>query len=1036
MLKTVREACILQPNALDIHICDQIEQLDELISAEGDGLEFFAKTHITHGMDTLIREGIKRLAGKSNNAVFHLKQAMGGGKTHLIVGFGLLAKNASLRSKICSALPQAVPCIEDFDVAKVAAFNGRNNPPNFFWGEIAAQLGRADTFRDFWIGGPKAPDERDWLKLFDGGEPILILLDELPPYFHYLDTQKVGNGTVADIVTRAFANMLTAAGKKANVCIVVSDLSATYGAGTSLIHRALNDAKGELGRQEYTITPVDLSGNEVYEILRKRLFVSMPDSDVIESVAEHFGQELAEAGKAKIVSRGAESIADEIAETYPFHPRLKNLVALFKENENFKQTRGLMELISRLLKSVWERPTNDVFLIGPQYFDLSIADVREKLAEISDMRSVIANDLWDVNQSANAQVIDLKCGSDAAKQVGTLLLTASLSNAVNAVKGLTREEIVESLSMPYRKPSEFLAAFDQFVAEAWYLHHTPEGRFYFDRIENLTKKLQSYANTAPENQVDELIRNRVSEMFKPSRKTVYDEVMPLPYLKDVVNKIRKSRVLLVVSPDSKLPPEEVQKFFETLSQKNNLCVLTGDKTQMASVEKAARHVFAVEKVVNVNAIPKGDPQREELEKKQLNYSQDFNSTVLSVFDKVMFPIHRPGKGSQLAYKSLETTRDTSKPFNGEELIEKTLISDPKKLFIDVGKDFDTLLNKAEILLWPENQTEARWSDVLDLMTEQAGFPWLPPKGIDQLKQLALNQGIWEDLENGYVTRSPKKKKTSVQVISETDPDDMGKVRLRVNAQNAGSVPQIYYAENPLATNQGKLLNDNHLETAALRVSFLVIDPSGQFEKGEPTIWENKLVIRNELFEEDGQRKVRLLIAPKGTLRYTLDGSEARNGQEYTEPIIIGDCDVHIWVFAEEDGIEARDDFSFAAKGKKSVEIEETKSAKLITTRGQKKLDSRSKAFKCIKEAKDKSIIFEGVTITIGEGAKSMTITVGEVQVDGEYIEVLLNTALTKFTAETVVIMTFKKANFTSGHDLKLFTEALGIELQTGEVVQQ
>lgn len=57
---------------------------------------------------------------------------------------------------------------------------------------------------------PESADEKDWLKLFDGGNPILIWLDEIPPYFHYLDTQKVGNGTVADIATRAFSNLLTA----------------------------------------------------------------------------------------------------------------------------------------------------------------------------------------------------------------------------------------------------------------------------------------------------------------------------------------------------------------------------------------------------------------------------------------------------------------------------------------------------------------------------------------------------------------------------------------------------------------------------------------------------------------------------------------------------------------------------------------------------------------------------------------------------------------------------------------------------------
>jgi hypothetical protein len=69
----------------------------------------------------------------------------------------------------------------------------------------------------------------------------------------------VGNGTVADIATRAFANLLTAAGKKKNVCVVVSDLAAAYDTGARLINRALEDARSELGRQERSITPVDLA---------------------------------------------------------------------------------------------------------------------------------------------------------------------------------------------------------------------------------------------------------------------------------------------------------------------------------------------------------------------------------------------------------------------------------------------------------------------------------------------------------------------------------------------------------------------------------------------------------------------------------------------------------------------------------------------------------------------------------------------------------------------------------------------------------
>jgi predicted AAA+ superfamily ATPase len=95
-MKTVRDACQPQSNALSIRLSDQIEQLDELIATDADGVAFFKKPHITQGMQDLISEGIARLAGASSQAIFHLKQAMGGGKTHLLVGFGLLARFAEL----------------------------------------------------------------------------------------------------------------------------------------------------------------------------------------------------------------------------------------------------------------------------------------------------------------------------------------------------------------------------------------------------------------------------------------------------------------------------------------------------------------------------------------------------------------------------------------------------------------------------------------------------------------------------------------------------------------------------------------------------------------------------------------------------------------------------------------------------------------------------------------------------------------------------------------------------------------------------
>jgi len=42
-MKTVRDACQVEANALSIKLSDQIEQLDELIATEGDGAAFFEK---------------------------------------------------------------------------------------------------------------------------------------------------------------------------------------------------------------------------------------------------------------------------------------------------------------------------------------------------------------------------------------------------------------------------------------------------------------------------------------------------------------------------------------------------------------------------------------------------------------------------------------------------------------------------------------------------------------------------------------------------------------------------------------------------------------------------------------------------------------------------------------------------------------------------------------------------------------------------------------------------------------------------------
>jgi hypothetical protein len=153
--------------------------------------------------------------------------------------------------------------------------------------------------------------------------------------------------------------------------------------------------------------------------------------------------------------------------------------------------------------------------------------------------------------------------------------------------------------------------------------------------------------------------------------------------------------------------------------------------------------------------------------------------VLSLFDQVLFPVQRGDRPPELRAKPLDQTRDTKQPFKGEEQIEKTLTTDPLKLYLDVEAEFDAIRDRAEDLLWPANQDEARWADAVDRYAEQAGMPWLPPRGLDDVQRLALSRGRWEDLGNGYISKPPSRKSTSVQVVAAGVPDDSGMVRLQL-----------------------------------------------------------------------------------------------------------------------------------------------------------------------------------------------------------------------------------------------------------------
>ena len=235
-MKYLTQLCKPRPSVFDKSKRDTVLDLTDFIDSSIDAHGFFEENYITDGMTTLLREAFRRFETKSDQGVFKLTQAMGGGKTHNLLVLGLLAMHPEYRDQVMGNIYKP----KSLGMVRVVGFSGRQTDEPFgIWGSIAKQLGKEEVFKDYY-SPLKAPGQSAWVNLLKG-DPLLILLDELPPYMQYAKSQQVGNSDLSEVTTAALSNLLVAVGKKelSNVCIVISDLKATYEEGTEQIIKAV-----------------------------------------------------------------------------------------------------------------------------------------------------------------------------------------------------------------------------------------------------------------------------------------------------------------------------------------------------------------------------------------------------------------------------------------------------------------------------------------------------------------------------------------------------------------------------------------------------------------------------------------------------------------------------------------------------------------------------------------------------------------------------------------------------------------------------
>lgn len=1025
-MKSLRQLCNPRDSVFDVQRRDTVLDISDLIDDRIDASEFFEENWVTEGMKTLLEQGFRRLEGKSSQGIYKLAQAMGGGKTHNILALGLLAKNPDLRNKVMGSIYTPD---KNLGPVEVVGFSGReSDAPLGIWGAIADQLGEKEHFKDCYTP-LKAPGQTAWENLF-AGKTVLIMLDELAPYLENARSIAIGNSDLAKVTGTALSNLLVALGKDScsRVCLVISELTGAYQSGGQQLSATISDFEKETHRTAMTLEPVRLNSDELYHILRTRIFDEIPEENEITKVAKAYMKAMRDAKQMAITSESPEQFATRIHSSYPFHPAIRDLYARFRENPGFQQTRGLIRLMRIITSRLW-----DSGLAEKQYLiaahDLDFND-RETLAELTQINNTLENAIaHDIASGGNAvaEVMDSNLEGNDAQDACKLLLMASLSNVPNAVLGLSIPELVAYMAAPGRDLTRLKGdVLEKLSTAVWYLHTNRDGKLFFKNVQNLNAKLESLVRAyIPEQAVKEL-RARLELIFKPINGWCYQRVLALPAVDEI--ELDQEKITLVINEPragSGLRRELVE-FYDQTTWKNRIAFLTGSKDTYDLLIDTGKRLKAIQQIIvdlESDNLRDDDPQMIQAKDISDIIQQNFHSAVRETFTLLWYPLEDGLVSADFRMKF------ESNKYNGEQQIVELL---KEKMKFTQEVDSETFRLKCEQRLFTIQSMP--WIEIKKRAASNPKWQWHHPGALDSLKADCILKDIWR-AQGGYIDKGPFPQPKTKVMIQEVNRDpDTGEVTLKLTPANGDT---IYYDVGAEATTASAKVDGGILKTRDLRVSFLAVDSKGQHETGEPTEWQNRLTLKYRTYQSGNDKRMQLKAIPDGEIRYTTDGSNPRDaGAVYKDPFLIPKDSIMVLAFAIKEGIESEVEIisvDWEQIGK--VEVDTKKPTIWHRRHG---FNSTKDSYEFLQLLNNHQAKASGMILTIsGEfGDKDwVELTMYEHKiVSSALIEECLE-MLRKLQGTGQVQLVAERIHFEAGQDLLDLVEELRTELQPGEVKQ-
>ena len=444
----------------------------------GDLVELMARVAVRLGVEESTQSG----------AVWRLDQAMGGGKSHGLIGLWHLAAHpaelaptdlgrevfatareiagdGNVRSDLGSPVCVVLDCdnttasSEDFGPARLLG-------ERFLWRLFDKDGHRYDQFKEH-ITSKKHLAEA----LRSTGRPVLILIDEIMDYIRLV----AANDPDGALREMAFVRALLDIVNDVPNCVVVAVMIASDQDDMALNETGVEcqtELEALLARNGRTTAVT--GGGDFAEIIRRRLFEHLATRAQTDHVADRFIEHVRGPWATKVFDKlslpSGPAFRDAVARCYPFHP---SLIAL-AENEwaqhaGFQRVRSTIRLFASAAFEQSRRAAEGEWvpeLIDSGDLPLQSHQVRDSLLSsglvadhrtLSNLREVASVDIVDQHNPDRGVARRLDTArSDgwrnenprAAERTATALFVRSLCPRANGARGATEAELHAASFVP------------------------------------------------------------------------------------------------------------------------------------------------------------------------------------------------------------------------------------------------------------------------------------------------------------------------------------------------------------------------------------------------------------------------------------------------------------------------------------------------------------------------------------------------------------------------------------------------------------